>query len=301
MLIQLIISDIGRALSTVQESFTTREWSIVIWIGIFIIFQMRRSSFQTSLLQVIKSLCNKNILILLLICYIYILGFVFVLYRQGIIHSFLLKDLLFWCILVPIPSMVGYISGKKTDFINFAICNGTIVSLFLAMQSYFTFSFVIEFVSFPILCVAAAVSAYAQTYKDKYETVYKFANNLIFTIGYVTLFVSLFKTITSTETLIEDHFFQSFWFNEILYLVFTPLLYLFCVLSAYQEWFNMLKSRSSKDNYQKRCSFFIKKCGLNLSKIRYISKHLHVYVPQTEEQLNFDFSECNKKYHTKYE
>ena len=45
----------------------------------------------------------------------------------------------------------------------------------------------------------------------------------------------------------------------------------------------------------------IKKCGLNLSKIRYISKHLHVYVPQTEEQLIVDYLECNKKYHSNNE
>ena len=62
MLIQLVISDIGKTLSSLQESFTTREWSIVIWIGIFIIFQMKRSSFRSSLLQIVKLLCSKNIL-----------------------------------------------------------------------------------------------------------------------------------------------------------------------------------------------------------------------------------------------
>lgn len=299
MLIQLVISDIGKILSSLQESFTTRELSIVIWIGIFIIFQMKRSSFRSSFLQIVKLLCSKKILIPLLICYFYIFGFVCILYRYGMVHSYLLKDLLFWCILVPIPSMVGYINGKKTDFLKFAIKNGTLVSFILAIQSYCTFSFVVEFFSSPILCTLAAVSAFAQTDKNKYGQVSKVLDKFIFAIGFVVMIYSLYKAIIDIDALIVNHFFQSFVFNEALYLVFTPLLYLYCVFAAYEEWFTMLKFRSSTDNYKSRCVFFIKKCGLNLSKIRYISKHLHVYVPQTEEQLIVDFLECNKKYHCK--
>ena len=301
MLIQLVISDIGRTLSSVQESFTTREWSIVIWIGIFIISQMKRSSFRSSLLQIVKLLCSKNILIPLLICYFYIFGFVCILYRYGMVHSYLIKDLLFWCILVPIPSMVGYINGKKTDFIKFALRKGAFVSFILAIQSYYTFSFIVEFISLPILCIVAAVSSFAQTDNNKYGSVYRVTDKLIFTVGLIVIIYSLYKAMIGIDELIENHFFQSFIFNEALYLVFTPLLYLYCVFAAYEEWFTMLKFKSSTDNYKSRCMFFIKKCGLNLSKIRFISKHLHVYVPQTEEQLIVDFLECNKKYHYKNE
>lgn len=301
MLIQLVISDIGKTLSSLQESFTTREWSIVIWIGIFIVFQMKRSSFRSSLLQIVKLFCSKKILIPLLICYFYIFGFVCILYRYGMVHSYLLKDLLFWCILVPIPSMVGYINGKKTDFLKFALRNGAFVSFILAIQSYCTFSFVVEFISFPILCILAAVSAVAQTDKNKYGYVYTIIDKLIFTIGFVVMIYSLYKAIIDIDALIDNHFFQSFLFNEALYLAFTPLLYIYCVLAAYEYWFVMLKFRSSTDNYKSRCVFFIKKCGINLSKIRYISKHLHVYVPQTDKQLKMDFAECIKKYHCKNE
>lgn len=300
-MIQLITSDIERTMYNILESFTAREWSIIIWIGLFIIFQTKRPSFRSSFLQIVKLLCNKKILIPLLICYFYIIGFACILYRYGMMHAFLLKDLLFWCILVPIPSMVGYINGKKTDFLNFAIKNGNLVSFILAVQSYCTFNFIVEFISFPILCTLAAVSAFAQTDKNKYESVSKVFDRLIFTIGFVVMIYSLYKAIIDIDALIANHFFQSFIFNEVLYLAFTPLLYVYCVLAAYEYWFVMLKSRSSTGNYKKRCLFFIKKCGLNLSKIRYFSKHLHVYVPQTKKQLIVDFLECNRKYHCKNE
>ena len=298
MLIQLTISEIERILYTILKSFTAREWSIIIWIGLFIIFQMRRSSFRSSLLQIVKLLCNKKILIPLLICYFYMFGFACILYQYGMMHNFLLKDLLFWCILVPIPSMVGYINGKKTDFLNFAIKNGTPVSLILAVQSYYTFSFVVEFISFPILCILVVVSAFAQIDKNKYGSVSKVIGKLIFAVGFVVMMYLLYKAFIDIDALISNHFIQSFVFNEALYLAFTPLLYVYCVLAAYEYWFVALKFRSSTDNYKSRCVFFIKKCGLNLSKIRYISKHLHVYVSQTEEQLIVDYLECNKKYHS---
>lgn len=301
MLIQITTYDIGRTLSPILESLTTREWSIITWICLFIISQMKRPSFRSSILQIIKLICNKKILIPLLICFFYIIGFACILYRCGMMHTFLLKDLLFWCILVPIPSMVGYINGKKTDFLNFAIKNGTLVSFILAVQSYCTFSFVVEFISFPILCILAAVSAVAQTDKNKYGYVYTIIDKLIFTIGFVVMIYSLYKSIIDIDALIDNHFFQSFLFNEALYLAFTPLLYIYCVLAAYEYWFVLLKFRSSTDNYKSRCVFFIKKCGINLSKIRYISKHLHVYVPQTDKQLKMDFAECIKKYHCKNE
>ena len=301
MLIQLTISEIERILYTILKSFTAREWSIIIWISLFIIFQMRRPSFRSAIIQIVKSLCNKKILILLLICYFYIIGFACILYQYDIMHNFLLKDLLFWCVLVPIPSMVGYINGKKTGFINFAIKNGTPVSLILAIQSYCTFSFVVEFISFPILCILAAVSAFAQIDNNKYGSVSKIINKLIFAIGFVVMMYSLYRAFIDIDALISNHFIQSFVFNEALYLAFTPLLYVYCVLAAYEYWFVALKFRSSTDNYKSRCVFFIKKCGLNLSKIRYISTHLHVYAPQTEEQLIADYLKCNKKYHSNNE
>ena len=298
MLIQITTYDIGRTMYTILESFTAREWSIIIWMGLFIIFQMRRSSFRSSLLQIVKLLCNKKILIPLIICYFYMFGFACILYQYGMMHTFLLKDLLFWCILVPIPSMVGYINGKKTDFLNFAIKNGTLVSLILAVQSYCTFSFVVEFISFPILCILAAFSALSQIENNKYGSVSKVIDKLLFAVGFVVMTYSLYKALIDIDALISNHFIQSFVFNEALYLAFTPLLYVYCVLAAYEYWFVALKFRSSTDNYKSRCVFFIKKCGLNLSKIRYISNHLHVYVPQTEEQLIVDYLECNKKYHS---
>lgn len=92
MLIQITTYDIGRTMYTILESFTAREWSIIIWIGLFIIFQMRRSSFRSSLLQIVKLLCNKKILIPLLICYFYMFGFACILYQYGMMHTFLLKD-----------------------------------------------------------------------------------------------------------------------------------------------------------------------------------------------------------------
>ena len=183
MLIQITTYDIGRTMYTILESFTAREWSIIIWIGLFIIFQMRRSSFRSSLLQIVKLLCNKKILIPLIICYFYMFGFACILYQYGMMHTFLLKDLLFWCILVPIPSMVGYINGKKTDFLNFAIKNGTLVSLILAAQSYCTFSFVVEFISFPILCILAVVSAFAQIDKKNMDLFPKLLANSYLLLG----------------------------------------------------------------------------------------------------------------------
>ena len=228
-------------------------------------------------------------------------GFACILYQYGMMHTFLLKDLLFWCVLVPIPSMVGYINGKKTGFINFAIKNGTPVSLILAVQSYCTFSFVVEFISFPILCILAVVSAFAQIDNNKYGSVAKVIDKLIFAVSFVVMTYSLYKALIDIDALISNHFIQSFVFNEALYLAFTPLLYVYCVLAAYEYWFVTLKFRSSTDNYKSRCVFFIKKCGLNLSKIRYISNHLHVYAPQTEEQLIADYLECNKKYHSNNE
>ena len=255
MLIQITTYDIGRTMYTILESFTAREWSIIIWIGLFIIFQMRRSSFRSSLLQIVKLLCNKKILIPLLICYFYMFGFACILYQYGMMHTFLLKDLLFWCILVPIPSMVGYINGKKTDFLNFAIKNGTLVSLILAVQSYCTFSFVVEFISFPILCILVVVSAFAQIDKNKYGSVSKVIGKLIFAVGFVVMMYSLYKAFIDIDALISNHFIQSFVFNEALYLAFTPLLYVYCILAAYEYWFVTLKFRSSTDNYKSRCVF----------------------------------------------
>ena len=160
MLIQLTISEIERILYTILKSFTAREWSIIIWISLFIIFQMRRPSFRSAIIQIVKSLCNKKILILLLICYFYIIGFACILYQYGMMHTFLLKDLLFWCVLVPIPSMVGYINGKKTDFVNFAIKNGTLVSLILAVQSYCTFRFVVVFCFWTVTCPLLSITTW---------------------------------------------------------------------------------------------------------------------------------------------
>lgn len=288
-------------LSTFIHSFSNRELSVIIWIILFILCQMKSITFRRCILNVIKLLFSKKIFSSLLFCYLYMIGYVYILYKYGFMHSYLLKDFIFWCVLVPIPSIIGYVSGKKTDFFKFALSNGTVVALILALQSYYTFSFIIEFISFPILCFVAALSAYANTEKEKYGVVNKIIETLFFIVGSFLLAYAIYQALNDLDGLGKNHFIHSFLFNETLYIVFTPFLYLYCVVAAYDEWFTLLEFKSSKDNYKSRCAFFVKKCGLNLSKIRYISKHLHVYVPQTEEQLKIDFSEWNQKYHSKYD
>lgn len=295
------LNELGNILLSVAQSISNRDWAVILWISLFVCYQMKRETFRSCMTQILSLLLTKKIALSILLCYSYMFTFVYFAHKTGFAHLYNAKDIVFWCILVPIPSMMSYIMGNKTDFIRFALGNGTLVSFILALQSYFTFNFLIEFISFPLLCLAAALSAYAQTDKIKYGTIYKFINTSTFFIGLLILLYSLYQAINDVNELVENHFIPSFLFNESLYIIYTPLLYLYCVIAAYEEWFIMLKSRSSTDNYKNRCIFFIKKCGLNLFKIRYISKHLHVYVPQTEEQLIVDFLECDKKYLCKNE
>lgn len=96
--------------------------------------------------------------------------------------------------------------------VNFAIKNGTLVSLILAVQSYCTFSFVVEFISFPILCILAAVPAFAQIDNNKYGSVSKVIDKLIFAVGFVVMTYSLYKALIDIDALISNHFIQSFVF-----------------------------------------------------------------------------------------
>lgn len=294
------LNELGNILLAVTQSISNREWAVIIWISLFVLCQMKRKTFRSCMIQILNLLSNKKIALPLLFCYGYMITYVYFAHKTGFAHFYNAKDFIFWCLLVPIPSMMSYINGDKTDFIKFALSNGTLVSLILALQSYYTFNLLIEFISFPILCFAAALSAYAQTDK-KYDSIHKFIDKSMYLIGLLVLLYSLYHAVSDINELIENHFLYSFIFNESLYIIYTPLLYLYCVAAAYEYWFTCIKFRSSKENYKKRCIFFIKKCGLNLSKIRYISKHLHVYVPQTEEQLKIDFMECKNKHHCKNE
>ncbi|MDA7706375.1 MAG: hypothetical protein P8P13_07905 [Flavobacteriaceae bacterium] len=83
-------------MNKLQEIFSNREISLLIWLGIFILFVLTQKSMRNLLKDVVKLLFGKYFLAIYLTLGIYLFGTFSLLKAIGLWTSADIKDSIFW-------------------------------------------------------------------------------------------------------------------------------------------------------------------------------------------------------------
>ena len=248
--------------------FTNREIAIIIWVNIFLIYCLSKKNVRKSVLNVIKSLFNKKLIILYIFIYTYITLFIYFLFKINFWNVSLLKDTIIWSITVPIVSIMRATDDKNYFKETFKSCFEIYILIEFIGVNY-PFNLIIELIIIPTVILFALIGEFAEKFGGTKE-VSNFANIIVILIAIIAfthslkLLVNDFKNITTLDTL------KSIIFIPILTLAYIPVTYFILVFMSYENLFVRINAKEYMIINEKRNIKIeiIKNCKLNLNKIK---------------------------------
>lgn len=250
--------------------FTTREIATIIWIIIFLIYVMSHKEVRKSFKSVIKTLLCKKLLMFWL----------FIIFYTGILTYFVsllsiwkweyLKDVILWLITCGFITCGNALSKEADEFYIKSILKDNL-KIFLIIEfffSTFTFSLIIELIIIPIITIISLLDVYTKN-NEADKQVNKFLSILLSIIGFILLYKTVRVAIKTYEKLHYIDLIVSFIIPIVYLILFIPLIYLFELISKYEELFVRLSFRENKDkkNKIKHRLLIINTCKLSIKKL----------------------------------
>ena len=152
--------------------FSTREIAVIFWCLIFVCLMLINKEIRKSIVEIIKSLFSKNIIIPFLIILIYLkLLIILFIFKFKMGQYIDLKEVLLWVLFSGIPLCYGVVNNKPDRHYIKEIIKDNIKFIILLefIVSTFTFSLKMELVIVPLftlLFLLEVVSSMKREYKD---------------------------------------------------------------------------------------------------------------------------------------
>lgn len=301
------LSDIYNNLSSV---FNNRELAIGFWIFIFIIFIILKKGwkyFFSSLLDIIKSLFHRKLLIWHVSMALYFGSMILILTKIDFWEWGLLKETLIWFLAVGIISSAQAVDKAKdtkyfSNLIKYNIKAVISLQLVVNLYSFSLFWEVIQVFIITVFCTILVFMEKQPEYQDeKGKKIQKMLTKVLAIIGFSALFHSIRWTIINLDNIILSDLLKSIVLPTILSLLFIGYIYLLVVYAAYEKLFLKISfQKTIEDKY--RLYLKIKTllfCNININRISNFiprSKLMKIYVRNKEDvkELFVNYRRGNK-------
>jgi hypothetical protein len=173
----------------------------------------------------------------------------------------------------------------------------TVIALYL---NFYSLNFWLEMLFVPITCLLIMIQVYTEKKEGKNENnVHKFVSTFLGMIWISILIYCIYRTFQNIQSILSKEFIESLLFPIILTILYMPYLYSLSIYSEYDSWFTDLPFRTQGgkgEEYYFRKKLIFRYCGINLSKIRFISRNFHIYTMLSKEKFETELQEWNNKY-----
>ncbi len=283
-----------------EDIFSTREIASTIWITLFLTYAFFDKGVQQSLLNFLRALFTKQILIIFLILISYVSLEVLLLQKTGLWNYSLLKDTLFWFFFSAIALASKTSNNNKKDEINFyrLVKENLSIAIFLEfILTSYTFGLVAELFFTFITAFLIAMVAFGKR-DPKNADVVKFCRILL-SILWLWAFVYSTQIAWGDSALWSIISLRQIVIGPILTILFIPLLYYFSIYLIYESMFWRI-SRALKDEkdliyHAKRRA--IKTGKFKLKTARRLSKVVarKIWNTSTIQEIDYIFDEFNRQ------
>ena len=278
--------------------FTTREWASITLFTLFLLYSARAKSVRKSMIRVLKAFLHWKILLPIICAQIYLSVFAYVLYKNELWNTAILRETIFFLLYTSISLIFKYNSNSQRIASVKGIVEDTIKAT-LIVEFYLnihTFSYWIELIIQFLLAFLFLLSAVNKRDTQELEKTYGCTQTLFYCLSISLLVYSIYLSGEQWRENFSSQNIISLLFPIIATLAYWPFLYILSVIKVYEEWFVILRFRSSKEDYTYRRNSIFRKCGLNLSLINFVSRDFHVYIPQTKKQFAEDLHNSINRY-----
>lgn len=285
----------------VIEFFTTREWASITLIILFVLLSAKAKSVRGSILRVVKAFFQWKILLSIICAQIYMFLFAYTLYKYGLWNTTILRETIFFLFYTSIALILKYNNNDDRITSIKGIIEDTVKAT-LIIEFYLnihTFSYGVELIIQFLLTLLYVMGAYIKRDTKDLEKTYSCIQALFYGLSISLLVYSIYMSIGEWKENFTSQTVISLLFPIVATIAYWPFLYIFSVIKAYEEWFVRMSFVSNKEEYGFRKNQVFKACGINLRLIHFVSKDLHVYIPQTQEQFVDDLNKSVEKYKMK--
>ena len=215
-----------------------REWALVIWIFVFVIFTLvspKMGQVRKSFRKVLKAFFVKAIITTLALMIIYITIIILGLAKIGLWESHQLKNTIVWAISVGALSLFRIESAKNDPhfFKNSVLDNLKLIAIIQFVVGVYTFGILVELILVPILAVLGALLAMAQT-DEKYHLVKKIFNGILATLGVVFILHTIYMLATNFREFAKAQTIYNFSIPPLLTFLYLPFIFIMMVFTSYE-------------------------------------------------------------------
>lgn len=253
------------------------------------------------MIRVLKAFLHWKILLPIICAQIYLSVFAYVLYKNELWNTAILRETIFFLLYTSISLIFKYNSNSQRIASVKGIVEDTIKAT-LIVEFYLnihTFSYWIELIIQFLLAFLFLLGAVNKRDTQELEKTYGCTQTLFYCLSISLLVYSIYLSGEQWRENFSSQNITSLLFPIIATLAYWPFLYILSVIKVYEEWFVRIYFASNKEEYGFRKNQVLKACGINLSLIHFVSKDFHVYIPQTHRQFVDDLNKSVEKYKIK--
>lgn len=222
---------------------------------------------------------------------IYVVIIVGALFYFNIWDKTLLKDTIYWTFGGAIILLVNVhkATGEDNHFKKITVDSFKLIIIIEFLSNFYVFNLVLELIFLPIILFFSIMSAFAER-KDEHKPVKKLSDSLIALYGIVVSIFSAYHIIIDFNNIATVSNLKSFLLSPTLTILYLPFLYFMALFMAYESFFKsrkwILKENKKAFRYLKWKVFL--KCNFSMSKIRKVTKKLHVYSSIEKAEIQND-------------
>lgn len=263
--------------------FNTREWAIIVWATLFIVFFIiTNKKVKNTLFDLLKIFLNHKILITTLFTFLFIVIVVNLLYLVGLWSPLQLKNTILWGIFTGFFVNMK-VATNKTDVLfykDWILNSFTLAAIVQFVVGIETFNFKVEL--FLIVPLSFMISIFLGVSKSKteYKLAENFFNILFILFGVIILFFSIKNIINNINKINKVITLLDFVLPFFLSLLFLPYIFFLKMLCVYEVMFIRIKIK-------KEDSFKAKLYLLQKINFRYhlLEKWFQFYISQKSTEF----------------
>lgn len=285
---------------------STREWAILIWGGLFLIFIICRKEIRKSFWKVIVLFFDKKLRVLWEIILLYVFAITLVFYRSSIWKNIYIKDIIIWFLFSGLIYCMNAVSGEADEkYIQKVLKDNLKLTIVLEFfMSTFTFNIWIELAIIPIITVITVMNVIAER-KEEYENVHKLLDFVLAVAGFWILYETIKTGINEYKKLNVINTLVSFMIPIVYLILIIPLEYILELYSKYELLFLRMTFKEETDRkpqIRHRIAVF-GVCGFSVRRVLLFQKkymvRMCVRMKEDEfKQLIIEFKRACKKHIT---
>jgi len=248
--------------------------------------------------DLIRKFTEIRILSLFLLMFVYIAFCIAILYYFKIWDFTFLKETIYWAFGVAFILLfnINDVIDNKDYFRKIFLDNLKLIIIIEFLTNLYVFKFYIEIITFPILVFLTLTSVFAERNEED-KTVKNLLDTLIAIYGLTVLVYSVIHISKDFDNFISINNLKSILLSPTLTTLYLPFIYFTALRMSYESFNVRIKYilKENKDLYRFTKWTMLKKCGLNLSKIRLVSKKIHIYSSEDKSSIVKDLNMILKK------